>query len=309
MKLSKLALAAISATALLVGCAANNGQVTLQKSDQVSQARVIGSYFGYKKIKDSEIPKDKYVARESFLYNLVDHTSALSVPNVGMGGVHGWSGFGVGLGLSLLQGFLAPEAYEMLPGAFGFVPVQYAKTKEEARDYWFKTMKQSLIEANKRWNQGYKLKFYTADGSNEDIPVEIVYFINPEKGCPANEEVRNIYKTCRMDLRVMAQNSDTPQVIPSAFTNGKVINGWKVNNFAMYYETKRTNISWIISKDSQFNRDDLYKHWMKTLPQYSYVYSEPHKDLKGEKVPPYIIERNKSHFWVIPAKETKSTKK
>ena len=229
MKLSKLALIAISASAILAGCASNN-QIALQKSDQVSQARVIGSYFGYGKLKDAAVPKDQYVASENFLYNLVDHTSALSVPNVGMGGVHGWSGFGVGLGLSLLQGFLAPEAYEMLPGAFGFVPVQYAKTKEEARDYWFKTMKQSLIEANKRWNQGYKLKFYTADGSNEDIPVEIVYFINPEKGCPANEEVRNIYKTCRMDLRVMAQSSDTPQVIPAAFTDGKVVNGWKVNN-------------------------------------------------------------------------------
>lgn len=301
MKFFKFALCSIATVSFLVGCATNNGQVTLQKSDKVSQARVIGSYFGYSKLKDAEIPKDQYVARESFLYNLVDHTSALSVPNFGMGGVHGWSGIGVGLGLSLLQGFLAPEAYEMRPGAFGFVPVQYAKTKEEARDYWFKAMRESIVEANKRWNQGYKIRIVVSDPIGDEVSSEIIYFINSAKGCPAFAEVKDINKTCRIDLRIMTPK-DQPDLIPTSMTNGKTVQAWKIDNHEMYLEYTASSIHWTIAEGSQFNREEFHKQWMKTLPRYSYVYSEPHKNAQGEKIPPYIIERNKSHFWVVPQK-------
>lgn len=311
MKLSKLALIAISASAILAGCASNN-QIALQKSDQVSQARVIGSYFGYGKLKDAAVPKDQYVASENFLYNLVDHTSALSVPNVGMGGVHGWDGFGLGLGLSLLQSFVAPTSYEMIPGAFGFVPVQYAKTKEQARQYYYDGMKQSIIDANKRMGNQYKLEFTelrnSSRGNGSGI-YQVVYFINSKLGCPAYEEVNDSDKTCRLDLRAFLPFEDTPDLIPTALTNGKAVTAWKISNRDLYDEHKMTMIYWTIAKDSKFDRDEFYKHWMKTLKPYTYVYSEPHKNAQGEKVPPYIIERNKSHFWVVPAKETKVAKK
>lgn len=301
MKLLKITLLTLSAASLLVGCATKNNQITLPKSDQVSQARVIGSYFGYGKLKDAAVPKDQYVASENFLYNLVDHTSALAVPNVGMGGVHGWDGFGLGLGLSLLQSFVAPTSYEMLPGAFGFVPVQNAKSGEEARAYWLESFVQSIKAANSRWNNGYKLKII--DGKPfDDVTSKIVYFINSEKGCPAFEEVKDSDKTCQLIVRALPVSEKVPDTIPTSMTGGKNIQAWEISNMGFYDEYKGSMIYWTIPRSSEFDRDEFYKHWMKTLKPYTYVYSEPHKNAQGEKIPPYIIERNKSHFWVVPQK-------
>lgn len=118
MKFYKLCLVTLATVALVSGCASHRSRLS-DDTYKPSQARIIGKNFHYGKLKDSIIPKEQYVANENFFYNLIGNTSALSIPNPGMGGVHGWSGFGVGLGLSLLQSYLAPTAYEMLPGCLG----------------------------------------------------------------------------------------------------------------------------------------------------------------------------------------------
>lgn len=302
IKFLKLCLVSLASMALVSGCASHRSRLS-DDTYKLSQARIIGKNFHYGKLKDSIVPKEQYVANENFLYNLIGNTSALSVPNPGMGGVHGWSGFGVGLGLSLLQSYLAPTAYEMLPGAFGYVLAKNAKTREEARDYWINSMIASIKAANKRWNQGYKIEVIESDPFGDDVNAKIIYFINSEKGCPAYEEVKNVDKTCRMDLRTLPPIGDTPDVIPKELTGGKYVEGWKISNREFYDEHHGTTIYWTIARKSQFNRDEFYQYWMKTLKPYTYIYSETHRGEDGKRIPPYIIERNKVHFWVVPDKK------
>lgn len=305
MKLFKLALCSIAAASVLVGCA-NYHHDVVEKTPYVSDARVIGSFFGYGRIRDTEVPKDQYFASENFLWNVIGNTSALSVPNVGMGGVHGWDGLGVGLGLAILQSALAPEAYENLPGAFGYVPVKYAKTPQEARDWWIKSMRESFIAAVKRMGGGWKVepsKVMKTSIFGDNGRFQILVLENPKMGCPTFKSVDNDWlKTCRASLFAFDPYLGEPVKIPAFAAGDKVVNAWEISNTYSYKEEKSVNLNWIFPKDAKFDRDLFSAHWSKTLPKYAYVYSEPHENLRGQKVPPYIIERNKTHFWVVPKK-------
>ncbi len=309
--LKKFCLCAVaSSTLLLAGCASTDyyeeKQAKLNAApydETISRAGNITRpfrYFYFERVPDADAPEGWDSDDGSVLLNAAGWASGFHAA-AGSGflpGTSNWgTGLGIGLGLSLATAILAPTPIEEENAAFGYVPVEQAKTVAEARNLFGDKVIDAVHESLKKKYPNAKFElfdgFMKATRYYTDTYIKFVGIVDPSIGClPYSEAGKDESKRCGINIGVgtpkeptLSQASLLPQI--------------------MAYRIERSEFTVIGSKEQGFDWTPILASTSNYLPEHTYIYLAPVMEWKNPftkvcKSPMMVLEKNRINFFVKP---------
>ena len=295
----KLLLTVALSSSLLFGCASSNIKDSERVyRDDLSRAKNITNFFGYKKIHDVKAPEG-YKGDGSFLWNSAVWAGNLdAAANIGgfLPGASGWNAVGIGLGLSLVQAALKPDDQEEMNGLFGYLPANKAKDIKQAREVFVDEATQALLKSAKKLYPQAEIKIVLRQHYPETMMYDTYFamaiqIVDKKLGCLSDEEAKTNDDYC--GIIVKSSEVKSPDVLPEMF-GGKQM-AYKIMPMK-YNET-------LIPLSLSEKKLEMAK-WLSStapyLPKNMFFYVASQKDTKGETNPPLIVEKDHVNLFIQP---------
>lgn len=286
----------------LSGCAYTIKDSERIYRDDLSRARNIASLFGYYKVQDAEAPKG-YDGNGSFLWDSTVWAASLDgAANINgfLPGIAGWGAVGVGLGLGLLQSVLTPPEMHECSSVFGYYPAKQAKSSEEARTKFVEEATNALVKATRRQLPNASVKVVAHQSVPKSFMIDPFYYtaihiVDKKIGCLNDTEAKVRDDTCL--IIVKATNVTGPNQLPKMLSDSSI--GYKITPA----EHGDSLITWA-STAQKIDITKLYASTAPYMPKNTFFYVASQKSMKGEKTPPFIVEKDRVNFFIKPNNKT-----
>ena len=299
--LKKFALLAgtLSVVAVIGGCAFSRPYNDAEHpyNESWSRAKNLSTPWGFGAVKDVEVPQGVNLASDgSFLVNTAGWTAnMLGAANSNF--LPGTSNFGsaldIGLGISLVSSIFEPTPTVARHAAFGYIPVEKAKTMREARHLFVQQVTEAMqktaheLYPNAEIRVGYKN--YKGNFLIDEFEIGSIWIIDENIGC--------------MDYRKPGRKLERDEICSIG-----------PSTFAFDLEKNRTGIPHYIGKDvpsyriptsfiypqGKLNWPQFLASMNKYMPPLTMVYVTSKKDSDGKFNPPMVIEKGRVNFFVKP---------
>ncbi|WP_443743201.1 hypothetical protein [Sutterella sp.] len=267
-----------------------------QYHKDLSRANNIAIEFGIKRIIDTPAPKDKLVLSDGsvaldagLLWSIRHKMSA----NGFMSSTANWN---LAVGVSVAQWLFTPSVEATADSLVGYVRAEEAKDATEAANLFVKRSAEALAEAFRKQEQfkDYQITINYDESwtGRNDAHIEVV---NEELGCkPWKDVLMNMYG-CGVQISNTGLKAFRPQISTPRFTNPQIE--------VFYVQAGEATLHfWNGGAKPKFDWARAMMETAPSLPEYIYAYLYTHEGPAPAKYknPPFIVEKDKVNFFVIP---------